>query len=123
LALRKRSNASRISAGVQGFEDLGFEDLGFEDLGFEDLGFEDLRLEDLSFENSRFNDLGFEDLGCFAGRFGDDFVLSFLSGFVLTCLAVFVDGDGTRALLARCARMILAMISGILTRYDPRQRF
>jgi hypothetical protein len=109
LALRKRSNASRISAGVQGVEDLGLEDLGLEDLGLEDLGF----------ENSRFNDLGFEDLGCFAGRFGDDFVLS----FVLTCLAVFVSGDGTRALLAHFARMILAMISGILTRYDPRQRF
>src|SRR6266404_4289830 len=51
LALRKRSNASRTSAGVQGLEDLGLEDLGLEDRDFEDLGLEDLGLEDRDFED------------------------------------------------------------------------
>src|SRR6266550_2389020 len=52
LALRKRSNASWTSAGVQGLENCGFEDLGFEGLDF-------------------------DDFGCFAKRLGDDFVLAF----------------------------------------------
>jgi len=62
LALRKRSNASRTSAGVQGLEGLALEDLGLEDLGLEDL---------------RFESLDFDDFACFAKRLGDDFVLAF----------------------------------------------
>src|SRR5437764_6357681 len=62
LALRKRSNASRTSVGVQGLEDFGLEDLVLEDLGLEDL---------------RFDGLDFGDFGCFAKCLGDDFVLAF----------------------------------------------
>src|SRR6266700_5799269 len=50
LALRKRSNASRTSAGVQDFEVFGFGDLGFEDLGFVDLGFEEWGIGDLDLD-------------------------------------------------------------------------
>src|SRR6266446_5704425 len=50
LALRKRSNATRTSAGVQGLEDFGFEDLDF------------------------------EDLDCFAGRLDDDLAFAIFLG-------------------------------------------
>jgi hypothetical protein len=68
-------------------------------LGFEDLGLEDLGLEDVDFRN-----VGFLAL-------------------VLASFAAFLGADAARVLFGRGERMILAMISRILTRHDDRQRF